>query len=107
FSNFSTPSRSSTAKTSARSTPASEIRSSTASAEVAFSAVSAACGCECSATAARVFSGMVLTVGSATRLSTRSEEHTSELQSRFDLVCRLLLEKKNDEKLEQCALARS
>src|SRR5437868_13221242 len=27
-------------------------------------------------------------------ISTRSEEHTSELQSRFDLVCRLLLEKK-------------
>src|SRR5699024_11445223 len=27
-------------------------------------------------------------------LSKRSEEHTSELQSRFDLVCRLLLEKK-------------
>src|SRR5438067_8843987 len=27
-------------------------------------------------------------------LSARSEEHTSELQSRFDLVCRLLLEKK-------------
>src|SRR5438067_2898205 len=25
----------------------------------------------------------------------RSEEHTYELQSRFDLVCRLLLEKKN------------
>src|SRR5207247_10220624 len=25
----------------------------------------------------------------------RSEEHTSELQSRVDLVCRLLLEKKN------------
>src|SRR5699024_6544321 len=25
----------------------------------------------------------------------RSEEHTSELQSRFDLVCRLLLEQKN------------
>src|SRR5699024_12010193 len=25
--------------------------------------------------------------------TTRSEEHTSELQSRFDLVCRLLLEK--------------
>src|SRR5699024_12084632 len=24
----------------------------------------------------------------------RSEEHTSELQSRFDIVCRLLLEKK-------------
>src|SRR5437868_12659642 len=28
-------------------------------------------------------------------VSERSEEHTSELQSRFDLVCRLLLEKKN------------
>src|SRR5699024_12551920 len=27
---------------------------------------------------------------------TRSEEHTSELQSRFDLVCRLLLEKTNN-----------
>src|SRR5438067_9739491 len=29
----------------------------------------------------------------------RSEEHTSELQSRFDLVCRLLLEKKNGDEL--------
>src|SRR3712207_6857947 len=29
------------------------------------------------------------------RLSERSEEHTSELQSRQYLVCRLLLEKKN------------
>src|SRR5438067_7003283 len=27
-------------------------------------------------------------------VAARSEEHTSELQSRFDLVCRLLLEKK-------------
>src|SRR5438067_9462640 len=37
----------------------------------------------------------------ASRSTRRSEEHTSELQSRFDLVCRLLLEKKkkeNDEK---------
>src|SRR2546422_5397052 len=32
--------------------------------------------------------------------SRRSEEHTSELQSRLHLVCRLLLEKKKDE-LEQ------
>src|SRR5207249_7058829 len=31
---------------------------------------------------------------------TRSEEHTSELQSRFDLVCRLLLEKKKKKKIE-------
>ena len=29
-----------------------------------------------------------------TKQYTRSEEHTSELQSRSDLVCRLLLEKK-------------
>src|SRR5690606_39574336 len=29
----------------------------------------------------------------------RSEEHTSELQSRENLVCRLLLEKKNDHRL--------
>src|SRR5438132_1969371 len=31
----------------------------------------------------------------------RSEEHTSELQSHSDLVCRLLLEKKKIEKLPQ------
>src|SRR5438067_10732358 len=31
----------------------------------------------------------------------RSEEHTSELQSRFDLVCRLLLEKKKQKKTNQ------
>src|SRR5215469_18697786 len=32
----------------------------------------------------------------------RSEEHTSELQSRRDLVCRLLLEKKKKEYKMQC-----
>src|SRR5437667_7665260 len=31
-------------------------------------------------------------------LSARSEEHTSELQSHHDLVCRLLLEKKKKKK---------
>src|SRR5206468_11381273 len=31
---------------------------------------------------------------------TRSEEHTSELQSRSDLVCRLLLEKKKKKKTD-------
>src|SRR5690349_21983970 len=36
----------------------------------------------------------------------RSEEHTSELQSRRDLVCRLLLEKKNGQ-IERAARARS
>src|SRR5436190_12223224 len=32
-------------------------------------------------------------------MAIRSEEHTSELQSHSDLVCRLLLEKKNETKL--------
>src|SRR5438874_3039074 len=32
------------------------------------------------------------------RIVLRSEEHTSELQSRRDLVCRLLLEKKKNKK---------
>src|SRR5438105_6853985 len=32
------------------------------------------------------------------QISSRSEEHTSELQSRVDLVCRLLLEKKKKKK---------
>src|SRR2546427_8720511 len=31
------------------------------------------------------------------RIAPRSEEHTSELQSQSNLVCRLLLEKKKDE----------
>src|SRR5260221_7028701 len=33
--------------------------------------------------------------------ATRSEEHTSELQSHSDLVCRLLLEKKKKKRSEQ------
>src|SRR5438067_4456075 len=35
------------------------------------------------------------------REGARSEEHTSELQSRFDLVCRLLLEKKKKKKKQR------
>src|SRR5438105_9078332 len=37
--------------------------------------------------------------GSREEEDARSEEHTSELQSRVDLVCRLLLEKKKKTKL--------
>src|SRR5207302_4661544 len=49
----------------------------------------------------RAGSGMV--IGNArARLEGRSEEHTSELQSRENLVCRLLLEKKN--KLNESAI---
>src|SRR5699024_4923913 len=43
-----------------------------------------------------------LSIGPVGRLEGyRSEEHTSELQSRFELVCRLLLEKKNREAEEK------
>src|SRR5699024_11756212 len=37
--------------------------------------------------------------GSHLLAQARAEEHTSELQSRFDLVCRLLLEKKNSQRV--------
>src|SRR2546430_10139610 len=37
-----------------------------------------------------------LLVSSAVNVATRSEEHTSELQSQSNLVCRLLLEKKKN-----------
>src|SRR5687768_18109927 len=39
----------------------------------------------------------------AVREEKRSEEHTSELQSRLHLVCRLLLEKKKKEKNQKYA----
>src|SRR5690606_39440584 len=40
-------------------------------------------------------------VCAANTLRPRSEEHTSELQSRENLVCRLLLEKKKQENTQQ------
>src|SRR2546429_5727684 len=36
------------------------------------------------------------------RVLVRSEEHTSELQSRLHLVCRLLLEKKKKPRCQRC-----
>src|SRR5699024_12812531 len=49
--------------------------------------------------ASHVLTGAIVAIYSFTNMigniCKRSEEHTSELQSRFDLVCRLLLEKKN------------
>src|SRR5438094_6597484 len=36
----------------------------------------------------------------------RSEEHTSELQSPYDLVCRLLLEKKNQQRISPASTQR-
>src|SRR2546422_6675710 len=37
----------------------------------------------------------------------RSEEHTSELQSRLHLVCRLLLEKKKTQRIKSCTMLTS
>src|SRR6266403_5342086 len=44
-----------------------------------------------------------LQAASARNAPSRSEEHTSELQSRRDLVCRLLLEKKKKRKHSRLA----
>src|SRR5256885_10286998 len=51
-------------------------------------------------TAAAAWGRWCCTRHSSTRRWSRSEEHTSELQSPCNLVCRLLLEKKNN--LEPC-----
>src|SRR5450432_4513633 len=54
-------------------------------------------------TAGNIFLGFLSILrcfkGAMLAASGRSEEHTSELQSRSDLVCRLLLEKKKKEEL--------
>src|SRR2546427_8853613 len=41
-------------------------------------------------------------VGNAVTSRPRSEEHTSELQSQSNIVCRLLLEKKKKQKTQKC-----
>src|SRR5699024_12039133 len=55
----------------------------------AFSAVVKSSNIDCSMISPPTIRKIAIDIG------TRSEEHTSELQSRFDLVCRLLLEKQN------------
>src|SRR2546421_9700328 len=45
----------------------------------------------------------LVTIASSRYTDSRSEEHTSELQSRSDLVCRLLLEKKKKTTKKQSA----
>src|SRR2546429_5950429 len=46
-----------------------------------------------------IFAALLVDTDGAGRVAARSEEHTSELQSRLHLVCRLLLEKKKDTRL--------
>src|SRR5882762_9632415 len=46
----------------------------------------------------------VIIRGSSRRSARRSEEHTSELQSHLNLVCRLLLEKKKTHRLKSLAI---
>src|SRR3989454_2729400 len=49
---------------------------------------------------------LMIDVGLTTSVSMRSEEHTSELQSPCNLVCRLLLEKKKNTALHLSAAER-
>src|SRR5947207_3814527 len=46
--------------------------------------------------------GVIVSTASVAAYDGRSEEHTSELQSHSDLVCRLLLEKKKKNILTLC-----
>src|SRR5690606_40950553 len=59
--------------------------------------------CSCSTFSRRSASTEMLTTANTSNSSSdvvlRSEEHTSELQSRENLVCRLLLEKKKERKI--------
>src|SRR2546427_9145202 len=57
-------------------------------------------------TGVRMIPGDPARVIAGTAASARSEEHTSELQSQSNLVCRLLLEKKNKEQHQQAHVRR-
>src|SRR5260370_29596598 len=72
--------------------------------------ISASCRCATPYTIARPSpvprSPFVVKKGSRQRRFVRSEEHTSELQSHLNLVCRLLLEKKKiNKELLRCTKA--
>src|SRR6266568_7671939 len=60
----------------------------------ASSTATAVTDCLCTSTPITIIKIASSTVGGDRRADRRSEEHTSELQSQFHLVCRLLLEKK-------------
>src|SRR2546428_1528104 len=54
------------------------------------------CACASSSSKTKAPTRIEEVSGLFLRFALRSEEHTSELQSRSDLVCRLLLEKKKE-----------
>src|SRR5207248_11391259 len=56
-------------------------------------------GCVDAAVGEKLPQAVSIAIGSDT--ANRSEEHTSELQSPYDLVCRLLLEKKKENKRDR------
>src|SRR5437763_3943599 len=85
---------------SARSTVTSENSAATKPAFAAVSATNASSGSSTVVTTG-AFSPTVVCVSRPAALTTRSEEHTSELQSPMYLVCRLLLEKKKKKKLKK------
>src|SRR5438874_5295345 len=62
---------------------------------IASGGVGASACCQCARTDRNRHSRCAVEIGGPV---SRSEEHTSELQSRRDLVCRLLLEKKKKKK---------
>src|SRR2546427_8143959 len=62
----------------------------------------AAAGCRVkTGVAPEMIAGLAFISGATPVLTLRSEEHTSELQSQSNLVCRLLLEKKKNKEQQQ------
>src|SRR5689334_24821740 len=66
----------------------------TCAATTAASSASARSETEMTASATRISPAAIMRIAKQPSRDARSEEHTSELQSQFHLVCRLLLEKK-------------
>src|SRR2546429_7377377 len=73
-----------------------------------FRSLRSACLCDQPAAAGdadRYHGGQAIAAGAGR--DNRSEEHTSELQSRLHLVCRLLLEKKKNTNTQHLSMASS
>src|SRR5690606_39349304 len=74
--------------------PASTLRSTSAAVSTVPAPTSTSGGTREASRSTTSRAPFVVSVSSRLRIPARSEEHTSELQSRENLVCRLLLEKK-------------